>query len=70
MAFIVTYSDHPDSEHGDDDTYEVLQSGVLKVTSSRDGKVSYYVVDLWKSLTADGDHEEGKPRGGDRPFVG
>ena len=25
MAFKVSYTDHPDSEHGDDDTYEVLR---------------------------------------------
>jgi hypothetical protein len=64
MAFTVTYTDLPDSEHGDDDTYEVLQSGVLKVTSSTDGKIHYYVADLWKSLAADGDHAPGQPRGG------
>ena len=69
MAFTVTYTDNPDSEHGDDDTYEVLQSGVLKVTSTSDGKVSYFVMDLWKSLTADGDHEERQPKGGGRPWV-
>ena len=30
MAFTVSYTDLPDSERGDDDTYEVLRSGVLK----------------------------------------
>lgn len=70
MAFKVTYTEHPDSKHGDDDTYEVLESGVLKVTSLSDGKIYYYVMDLWKSLTADGDHEEGHPKGGSRPFIG
>jgi hypothetical protein len=63
MAFTVSYTDLPDSEHSDDDTYEVLQSGVLKVTGSNDGKIHYYVMDLWKSLAADGDHEPGYPKG-------
>jgi hypothetical protein len=69
MGFTVTYTDVPDSEHGDADTYDVLQSGVLKVTSARDGKIYYYVADLWKSLTADGDHAPGQMRGGPQPFI-
>jgi hypothetical protein len=63
MAFTVTYTDLPASEHSDDDTYEVLQSGVLKVTSSGDGKINYFVMDFWKSLAADSDHEPGHPKG-------
>ena len=64
MAFTVSYTDLPDSEHGDDDTYEVLESGVLKVTSPSNGKIHYFVVDLWKSLAADIDHKSGRPKKG------
>ena len=69
MAFKVTYTEYPDSEHSDDDTYEVLESGVLKVTSASDEKIRYFVMDLWKSLIADGDHEEGHPKSGGHPMV-
>ena len=48
----------------DDDTYEVLESGVLKVTSPIDEMVHYYVVDLWKSLAADIDHKPGRAKKG------
>jgi hypothetical protein len=70
MAFTVSYTDLPDSEHGDDDTYEVLQSGVLKVTNSSDGKIHYYVVDFWKSLAADVDHEPGYSKGAGPQVLG
>ena len=63
MAFTVTYTDQKDSEHGDDDIYEVLESGVLKVTSSSDEKIHYYVMDFWTGLTADLDHEEATAEG-------
>lgn len=62
MAFTVTYTDQKDSEHGDDDTYEVLESGVLKVTSSSDEKIHYYVMDFWTGLTADLDHKPGRAK--------
>jgi hypothetical protein len=55
MAFTVTYTDLPTDEYGDDDTYEVLQSGVLKVSSS--GKTHYSVPDVWKKVVADSDHD-------------
>ena len=61
MAFTVTYTDLPTDEYGDDDTYEVLQSGVLKVAS--DGKTHYSVPDVWKKVVADSDHEPGYPKG-------
>ena len=64
MGFIVYYTDLPDSEHGDDDTYEVLQSGVLKVTSPSHGRIHYYVMDFWKSVAADIDHKPGRPKKG------
>ena len=65
MAFTVTYTDLdlPIDEHGDDDTYEVLQSGVLKVTTSSSKQTQYSVPDLWKKVVADSDHEPGYPKG-------
>jgi hypothetical protein len=63
MAFTVTYTDLPTEEYGDDDTYEVLQSGVLKVTTSSSGKTHYFIMDIWKTVVADGDHESGYPKG-------
>ena len=70
MAFTVSYTDLPDSEHGDDDTYEVLRSGVLKVTNSSGGKTQYLVVDLWKKVVADSDHEPGYPKGAGPQVLG
>ena len=63
MAFTVSYTNLPDEEHGDDDTYEVLQSGVLKVTTSSSGKTHYFILDIWNKLVADSDHEPGYPKG-------
>jgi len=63
MAFTVSYTDLPTDDYGDDDTYEVLHSGVLKVTSSSSKQTHYFVADLWKSLVADSDHEPGYPKG-------
>jgi len=63
MAFKVTYTNGPTTEHSDDDAYEFLDRGILKVTEST-GKTSYYVMDLWNSLVADPGHEPGSPRGG------
>jgi hypothetical protein len=70
MAFTVSYTDIPDSEHGDDDTYEVLRSGVLKVTSSSGGKTQYFVMDIWKKVVADSDHEAGYSKGAGPQVLG
>ena len=63
MAFTVSYTNLPTEEYGDDDTYEVLQSGVLKVTTSSSKQTQYSVPDLWKKVVADSDHEPGYPKG-------
>ena len=68
MAFTVTYTDLPTDEYGDDDTYEVLQSGVLKVASN--GKTHYSVPDVWKKVVADSDHEPGYPKGAGPQVLG
>lgn len=70
MAFTVSYTDLPDSEHGDDDTYEVLRSGVLKVTTSSGGKTQYFVMDLWKKVVVDSDHEPGYSKGAGPQVLG
>ena len=70
MAFTVSDTDLPDSEHDDDDTYEVLRSGVLKVTTSSGGKTQYFVMDLWKKVVADSDHEAGYPKGAGPQVLG
>ena len=63
MAFKVTYTNNPPTEHGDEVAYEFLESGILKITEST-GKTSYFVMDLWNSLIADPGHEPGRPKGG------
>ena len=63
MTFTGSYTDLPTDDYGDDDTYEVLHSGVLKVTTSSNGKTQYFVMDLWKKVVADSDHEPGYPKG-------
>ena len=60
MAFKVTYTNGPTTEHGDQDAYEFLDRGILKITAST-GKTFYYVMDLWNSLIADPGHEPGGP---------
>jgi hypothetical protein len=60
MAFKVTYTNSPPTEHGDQDAYEFLDRGILKITEST-GKTSYFVMDLWNSLIADPGHEPGVP---------
>lgn len=60
MAFKVTYTNGPTTEHGDQDAYDFLDRGILKVTEST-GKTSYYVMDFWNSLIADPGHEPGVP---------
>jgi hypothetical protein len=70
MTFTVTYTDLPPEEHSDDDTYEVLHSGVLKVTTSSSKQTHYFVADIWKSLVADSDHEPGYPKGASPQVLG
>jgi hypothetical protein len=70
MAFTVSYTDLPTDEHGDDDTYEVLRSGVLKVTTSSSGKTHYFVMDFWKKVVADSDHEPGYSKGAGPQVLG
>lgn len=60
MAFKVTYTNGPTTEHGDQDAYEFLDRGILKITEST-GKTFYYVMDIWNSLIADPGHEPGVP---------
>jgi hypothetical protein len=70
MAFTVSFTDLPAEEHGDDDTYEVLDSGVLKVTTSGSKQTHYFVPDVWKSLVAHSDHEPGYPKGASPQVLG
>ena len=70
MAFKVSYTDLPTDEYGDDDTYEVLQSGVLKVTTPTLGRTHYFVMDFWKQVDADSDHEPGYPKGAGPQVLG
>jgi hypothetical protein len=70
MAFTVSYTDLPTEEHSDDDTYEVLESGVLKVTTASGKQTHYFVADVWKSLVADSDHEQGYPKGSGPQVLG
>ena len=70
MAFTVSYTDLPTDEYGDDDTYEVLRSGVLKVTTSSSGKTQYFVMDLWKKVVTDSDHESGYSKGAGPQVLG
>jgi hypothetical protein len=63
MAFTVTYTNLPTEENGDDDTYEVLESGVLKLKIPGRMKTYYYVPDVWQTLVADSDHEPGTKKG-------
>jgi hypothetical protein len=61
MGFKVTYTNSPTTEHGDQDTYEFLDRGILKITESS-GKTFYYVMDVWNSLVADPGHDPGASR--------
>ena len=70
MAFTVSFTDLPAEEHGDDDTYEVLHSGVLKVTTASSKQTHYFVADVWKSLVADSDHEPGYQTGASPQVLG
>ena len=54
-------------QHGDQDAYEFLDRGILKITEST-GKTSYLVMDFWNSLIADPGHEPGGT-GGPAPDV-
>jgi hypothetical protein len=58
MAFKVTYTNGPPTEHGDQDAYEFLDRGILKITESS-GKTFYYVLDIWNSLVAEPGHGPG-----------
>jgi hypothetical protein len=67
MGFKVTYTNSPATQHGDQDAYEFLDRGILKITEST-GKTSYLVMDFWNSLIADPGHEPGGT-GGPAPDV-
>ena len=61
MGFKVTYTNSPTTEHDDEDAYEFLDRGILKITESS-GKTFYYVMDFWNSLVADPGHDPGASR--------
>ena len=66
MAFTVTFTSRASDENGDDDIYDFLDHGILKVTKAT-GQTAYYALDLWNSLTAEANHEPGGPKGGGVP---
>jgi len=59
MTFEVKHPDGPADGYGDEDTYEFLNDGVLKVRVSSTGKTYYFPVGAWKTLIAGDGHEPG-----------
>ena len=59
MTFEVKHPDGPADGYGDEDTYEFLNDGVLKVRVSSTGKTYYFPAGAWKALIAGDGHEPG-----------
>jgi len=59
MAFTVRHPDGPADDYGDEDTYEFLDDGLLKVQVSSTGKSYYFPAGEWKTLIAGSGHEPG-----------
>ena len=59
MTFKVKHHDEPADDYGDEDTYEFLGDGVLKVRVSSTGKTYYFPAGVWKTLIAGDRHEPG-----------
>jgi hypothetical protein len=59
MTFTLKHPDGPADEYGDEDTYEFLNDGVLKVRVSSTGKTYYFPTGVWKTLIAGNGHEPG-----------
>ena len=59
MTFKVKHHDEPTDDYGDEDTYEFLDDGVLKVRVSSTGKTHYFPAGVWKTLIAGDRHEPG-----------
>ena len=59
MTFEVKHPDGPADGYGDEDTYEFLNDGVLKVRVSSTGKTYYFPAGVWKTLIAGDRHETG-----------
>ena len=62
MGFRVTFQGLPDSDHQGDDTFEILDGGVLKVETTRfsvvDGgpvpEARYFAPAVWRTVVDDG----------------
>jgi hypothetical protein len=59
MTFTVKHHGEPTDDYGDEDTYEFLGDGVLKVRVSSTGKTYYFPAGVWKTLIAGDRHEPG-----------
>ncbi|MCV7214704.1 hypothetical protein H7J51_05320 [Mycobacterium crocinum] len=64
MGFTIKYQGALETvspeEFGDEAIYEIVEGGVLKVTSpDTDGKISYTPANAWLSLFADKNHPPG-----------
>ena len=59
MTFTVKHPDGPADEYSDEDTYEFLNDGVLKVWVSSTGKTYYFPAGGGKTLIAGNGHEPG-----------
>jgi hypothetical protein len=65
MSFRVRYNQRTtpmprQDEMSDEDVYEFLPSGVLKVQHASTGKTSYFAPGLWLIVEADHRHEPGE----------
>ena len=52
MTFEVKHPDGPADDYGDEDTYEFLNDGVLKVRVSSTGKTYYFPAGSWKTASS------------------
>jgi len=52
MGFRVTFQGFPDSNHQGDDTFEILDGGVLKVETAQEAR--YFAPGVWRTVVDDG----------------
>lgn len=59
MAFKVKYPNDPADDFNDEDTYEFLDVGLLKVRVASNGQTHYFPAGQWTTLIAGHGHEPG-----------
>jgi hypothetical protein len=67
MAFTVSYQKSSGitvkDEFGDQGIYDFVEGGVLKIVSpDGNGQVSYTAPTVWQSVSADKEHNPGRPK--------